>query len=109
MKLKDHTCSRGVLLDPALLLDKQVAAVTRCVFARFLLVRQLQAFPRKADLATIIPAVVQSHLDYCNLFHLGLPGKTVWTFQLFQNMAASVLLALVDQSTIQQCAHYVSR
>lgn len=84
---KDLVHSLGVLLGPALLLDKQEVAVTRRVFFQLWLVRQLQPFQEKKDLATITHAQVTSRLAYC----VRLPFETSRKFNLMQNAAAGML------------------
>lgn len=73
LPLKDKVHSLGVLLDSALLLE----ATAKNAFAHYWLVCQLQPFLRKANLATIIHALMTSQIDYCNALWLGLSLKIV--------------------------------
>lgn len=65
----------GGLLDPALLLDKQVIAVARSVFCRLWLVHQIEIicpFLKKKDLAKVIHALVTLSTGYCNILYMEL-------------------------------------
>ena len=91
LPLKEQVRSLGVLLDPQLLLDSQVAAVARGAFAQLRLIRQLRPYLSCSDLTTVTHALVTSRLDYCNALYVGLPLKTVRRLQLVQNAAARVV------------------
>lgn len=80
--------SLGVLLDPSLLLDVQVAAVAKGAYFQLRRVRQLQPLLEKKDLAIEIHALVRSRLDYCNMHYVGLPLKTTQKLHLVQDAAA---------------------
>lgn len=69
----DQVCRLGFLLDLALLLDKQVVAVTGGgrAFLQLWLVRQLHPFLEKKDLAIVARLLVTSRLSYRNTFYVG--------------------------------------
>ncbi|XP_061466651.1 uncharacterized protein LOC133377174 [Rhineura floridana] len=90
----DDTQSLGVLLDPLLSLEAQVASVARNAFYQLRLVAQLRPYLDRENLATVIHALVTSRLDYCNALYVGLPLKTVRKLQLVQNAAARVLTGI---------------
>lgn len=73
-------CSLGVLLDPGLFLEDQVAAVAKGAYYQFQLVRQLEARPflDKKGLVTY-------QLNYYNALFMGLPLKTSLKLQMVQN------------------------
>lgn len=54
--LKEQSYSLGVLKDPGLLLDKQVAAAVKSAFYCLCLVSQLWAFQNRKDLPTLVKA-----------------------------------------------------
>lgn len=62
----------GVLLNPGLLVSKQVGA-----FHQLQLVNQLWLFLGTKDLAIVEQALVTPRLYYCNLLYMGLPLKSV--------------------------------
>lgn len=66
---KDKICSLGVLLDPGLLLHKQVTAVA-CY--------QLCLDLAQKNLTIVRHALVTSRLDYCNTFYVRLLLETSW-------------------------------
>ncbi|KAF7253646.1 2-succinyl-5-enolpyruvyl-6-hydroxy-3-cyclohexene-1-carboxylate synthase [Varanus komodoensis] len=89
--LKDRACSLGVLLDPELSLESQVAAVARSAFLQLQLIHRLCLYLDMHCLAMVIHALVTSQLDYCNALYVGLPLKMVRILQLVQNRAARLL------------------
>ncbi|XP_061470050.1 uncharacterized protein LOC133379228 [Rhineura floridana] len=91
LPLKEQVRSLGVLLDPLLSLEAQVASVAQNAFYQLRLVAQLRPYLSKEHLASVIHAMVTSRLDYCNALYVGLPMKTVRKLQLVQNAAARVL------------------
>uniref|UniRef100_A0A803U1N2 Reverse transcriptase domain-containing protein n=1 Tax=Anolis carolinensis TaxID=28377 RepID=A0A803U1N2_ANOCA len=91
LPLKAQVRSLGVILDSSLSLEPQVSAVARGAFAQLKLVRQLQPYLGKPDLATVVHALVTSRLDYCNALYVGLPLKTVRKLQLVQREAARLI------------------
>ncbi|KAF7253219.1 hypothetical protein EYD10_00056 [Varanus komodoensis] len=91
LPLKDRVHSLGVLLDPEMSLESQVAAVARSAFLQLRLIHQLHPYLDKHCLATVIHALVTSWLDYCKALHVGWPLKTVWILQLVQKRAARLL------------------
>lgn len=80
--LKDPVLSLGVLMDRALLLNKQVADVAQSVFYQLQLVCQLWRFLKKKDLTTVVHAQVMSRLNYCKALHTGLPLEMACKLQL---------------------------
>lgn len=77
LPLKAPVRNLGVLLDSALLLEVQVAAVARNAYYQLRLLCQLRPIPRKKDLATVTNlALVTSRLDYCNMLYTELSLKT---------------------------------
>ena len=69
----------------------QVSVMTRSVFTQLKQAHQLCLFLEISDLATMMHALVTSHLDYCNTLYVGLPLKTVWKLQVVQNATARLL------------------
>uniref|UniRef100_A0A803TYG3 Reverse transcriptase domain-containing protein n=1 Tax=Anolis carolinensis TaxID=28377 RepID=A0A803TYG3_ANOCA len=88
---KAQVRSLGMILDSSLSLEPQVSAVARGAFAQLKLVRQLHPYLGKPDLATVVHALVTSHLDYCNAVYVGLPLKTVRKLQLVKREAARLI------------------
>ncbi|XP_061460454.1 uncharacterized protein LOC133373973 [Rhineura floridana] len=84
LPLKEQVRSLGVLLDPSLSLEAQVASVARSAFYQFRLVAQLRPYLDREHLVT-------SRLDYCSALYVGLPLKTVRKLQLVQNAAARLI------------------
>lgn len=76
----------NVLLNSQLLLEVQVTAMSRGSFGQIHLVHQLYPLLDWKAMLTVTQALVISWLDYCNMLYLGLPLKTIWKFQLFQNV-----------------------
>ncbi|XP_061487325.1 prostacyclin synthase isoform X3 [Rhineura floridana] len=83
--------SLGVLLDPSLSLEAQIASVARGAFYQLRLVAQLRPYLDRENLASVVHVLVTSKLDYCNALYVGLPLKTVRKLQLVQNAAARLL------------------
>ncbi|XP_061485295.1 uncharacterized protein LOC133385720 isoform X1 [Rhineura floridana] len=91
LPLKEQVRSLGVLFDPSLSLEAQVASVARNAFYHLRLVAQLRPYLDSDDLASVVHALVTSRLDYCNALYVGLPLKIVRKLQLVQNAAARLL------------------
>uniref|UniRef100_A0A803TNR7 Reverse transcriptase domain-containing protein n=1 Tax=Anolis carolinensis TaxID=28377 RepID=A0A803TNR7_ANOCA len=91
LPLKTQVRSLGVLLDSSLSLEPQVSVVARGAFAQLRLVHQLRPYLGKSDLATVVHALVTSHLDYCNALYVGLPLKMPQKLQLVQRAAARLI------------------
>ncbi|XP_061473928.1 uncharacterized protein LOC133380529 [Rhineura floridana] len=91
LPLKEQVRSLGVLFDPSLSLEAQVASVARNAFYHLRLVAQLHPYLCGDDLASVVHALVTSRLDYCNALYVGLPLKMVRKLQLVQNAAARLL------------------
>ena len=79
--LKEQVRSLGVLLEPSLSLEAQVASVARSAFYQLRLVaqsthyqlqlvHQLCLFLDRDSLAMVIHALVTSRLDYYNVLHV---------------------------------------
>ncbi|KAF7239998.1 Pro-neuregulin-1, membrane-bound isoform [Varanus komodoensis] len=109
LPLKDRVHSLGVLLDPELSLEFQVVAVARSAFLQLRLIHQLCPYLNKHSLATVIHALVTSHLDYCNPLYVGLPLKTVRILQLVQNIAARLLTGTGRYSHITPILYQLHR
>lgn len=62
---KAHVCGLGVLSDPGLLLNVQVAVVARSAYYYLWLVGQLCPFFHKKDMAMVTHALIISKLSYC--------------------------------------------
>ena len=60
--LKEQVCSLGLLLEPSLSLEAQVALVTRSAFYQLRLVAQLRPYLDKDNLASVVNALVTSKL-----------------------------------------------
>lgn len=71
--LKEQVCSHGMLLDPGLLLDKQVTALgafyqkqmARACREGGIIIIHLWFFLDRNDLATVVHTLLPSRLDYC--------------------------------------------
>ncbi|KAF7238974.1 Myosin-binding protein H, partial [Varanus komodoensis] len=63
---------------------------------------QLRPYLDEHSLATVIHALVTSHLDYCNTLYVELPSKMVLMLQLVQNRAARLLTGTGHYSCITQ-------
>lgn len=70
----------GVLLNPTLLLDKQVWLCPGVHFTIF-------SWYTIWDLVMVTPALVMSRLKYSNVFRVGLPLEMSQELQLVQNVA----------------------
>ncbi|KAF7237686.1 putative RNA-directed DNA polymerase from transposon BS, partial [Varanus komodoensis] len=88
LPLKDRVYNLGVLLAPELSLEFQVVAVA---FLQLRLIHQLHPYLDEHSLATVIHALVTSHLDYCNMLCVRLPLNTVQILQLVLNRTARPL------------------
>lgn len=75
---KDQVCILGVVLDLALLLDKQVGAVARSAFYQLWLVRQLWPLLGPRDLTTVTHTLVTLMLD----FYMDSPWRNDGNFNL---------------------------
>lgn len=82
--LKDQVRSLGVLLD------EQIAAVSRSTFHQPRPVYYLHTFLDKKDLTTVSPALVTSRLNFCNVLYVGLPLDMAQKLQLVQNAAECI-------------------
>ena len=81
----------GVLLEPSLSLEAQVASVARSAFYQLRSVAQLRPYLDRDSLASVVHALVTSKLDYCNVLYMGLPLKMVQKLQLVQTAAARLI------------------
>lgn len=70
----------GLLLDPGLLLDKQVAAVAKSTLYQLPQVSQLLPFLSRKNLVTVIRALITSILNDCSEPFIGLPQKVSGNF-----------------------------
>ncbi|XP_060100566.1 uncharacterized protein LOC132575897 [Heteronotia binoei] len=86
--------SLGVLLEPSLTMEAQIAATAKSAFFHLRRAKQLAPFLERDDLATVIHATVTSRLDYCNALYMGLPLCRTQKLQSVQNAAARLLLGL---------------
>ncbi|KAF7243701.1 Pleckstrin-likey domain-containing family M member 3 [Varanus komodoensis] len=100
LPLKDRVHSLGVLLDPELSVEFQVAVVARSMFVQLWLIHQLHPYLDKHCLAMVIHALVTSWLDYCNALYMGLPLKMVQILQLVQNKTVRLLMGTSRYSCI---------
>ena len=91
LPLKEQVRSLGVLLEPSLSLEAQVASVAWNAFYQLRLVVQLHPYLDRDSLASVVHALVTSKLDYCKALYIGLPLKTVRELQLVQNAAARLI------------------
>lgn len=73
LSLKKQVCHLGVLLDPGLVLDEQVATVVRSAFYQFCLLSQLMPFLGRKERPIAVCALVTSSLNYCDI----LPKKSL--------------------------------
>lgn len=88
---KEQVRSLGVLLDPSLSLEVQVASVAERAFYLPWLVAQLCPYLGRESLASVTDALVISRLEYFNTVYMQLPLKTVQKLLLVQNMAARLI------------------
>ena len=91
LPLKEHVHSLGVLLEPSMSLEAQVASVAQSAFYQLWLVAPLCPYLDRDNLASVVYALVTSKLGYCNALYMGLPLKTVQKLQLVQNAAARLI------------------
>ena len=77
LPLKEQVRNLGVLLEPSLSLEAQMASVARSAFYQLQLVAQLHPYLDRDNLASVVHALVTSKLDYCNALYMGLPLKMV--------------------------------
>ena len=75
--MKEQVHSLGVLLEPSLSFEAQVASVARSAFYQLRLVAQLCPCLDRDNLASVVYALVTSKLDHCNALYMGLPLKMV--------------------------------
>lgn len=93
LPLKLQMCTLDVLLDPGLLLESSVVAVTRSSFCLQLnLLYQLPLYLDKGNLAKVTCALVTSMWNYCNGFYVVLPFKTVWKLHFVYNCDTVTML-----------------
>ena len=90
-RVRDHVRLLGVTLSSDLSLDRHVSSVsTSC----FYWLRQLRRSHSSLDMesaATLVHALVASHIDYCNAVLAGAPKVTTDKLQRVLNAAARVI------------------
>ena len=77
LPLKEQVRSLGVLLEPSLSLEAQVALVAWSAFYQLRLVAQLRPYLDRDNLASVVHALVTSKLNYRNTLYMGQPLKMV--------------------------------
>lgn len=75
----------GVLVDPALLLDKQINVPAKRAFHQVSLAHKMAPYPDMIYLDTWIHPTVTSRLVYYKVLYIDLPSKSIWTLLLVQN------------------------
>ena len=68
-----QVCTLGILLDPALCWESQVATMSRSAFHQLRLIAQLCPYLDERSVRTLMQALVISGIDYCNVHYMGLP------------------------------------
>ena len=93
--LKSNICSNprnlGIILDQAMLLDKQVKSVSSACFYHLRNIAKLRSVVSHPELEMIIHAFISSRLDYCNSLFTCLSKSSLDRLQLVQNAAARLL------------------
>lgn len=86
-----------------LLLDEQVATVSRAAFIQLHLICHLHSFLDQVALPMVTHTLITSQLVYCNTFHMGLLLKIIWKHQWVQNIA---MQGVMDISHYANVDHY---
>jgi hypothetical protein len=81
----------GVILDPSLSMDKQVASTTRAAYFHLRRIRQIRPYIPKSAAVKVVHACVTSRLDAGNSLLLGCTEFMKRRLQLVQNNAARVV------------------
>ena len=70
---KDEMHSLGILMDPALSTECQIAFVVRSVYFHLRQIAHLCPYLDTGSLTTLVLAMIVSRLDYCNALYVELP------------------------------------
>jgi len=84
----------GVILDSALSLKPQIAAISRACLFHLRRIRQLRSTLDSASLKTLIHCLILTRLDYCNSVLYGLPECTLLPLTRILHQAARLCLGL---------------
>src|SRR5688572_1634079 len=84
----------GVILDSALSLKPQIAAISRACLFHLRRIRQLRSTLDSASLKTLINCLILTRLDYCNSVLYGLPECTLLPLTRILHQAARLCLGL---------------
>ena len=83
--------SLEIHLDPALIMETQVASVVHSANYHLWQIAQLQPYLDGGALTTLVHALVISRLNHCNALYVGLPLRLMWKLQMVQNTAGRLL------------------
>jgi len=87
----NHFCDLGVTLDSLLTMKQHTDTVARSCFYQM---RQLRSVRRSLTLDalhTLVHALINSKVDYCNAVLYGAPAYAVWRLQAVLNAAARLI------------------
>lgn len=90
-----------------------MAAIARKGFSQVHFVCQLGPLLAEETLVKVAHAAVNSHFDYCNVFHMGLSWTTTRKPKQFQNIRVTVVIVWfhlsVPYNTTTSCGAPVAR
>ena len=86
--MQNEVRSLGVLLDPMLTMESQVASAVRPAHFHLRRIAQLRPYLDTEALTTLVHALVISRVDYCNSLYVGLPLRLMRRLQMVQNVVA---------------------
>ena len=91
--IKQSTSIRnlGVRLEPDLTMLPHINDTCRSGYYHLRRISKFRKYLSDCGAKTLIQALVNSHMDYCNSIYHGLPINSLKKFQLVQNAAARVI------------------
>ena len=92
LKLSEHARNIGVISDPHVSLDRQIASVCKSAFYSIKVILQTRKFLSFLDTAkTLVHALVTSKVDHCNAVLYGLHKYKIERLQYVLNSAARLV------------------
>ena len=91
LKPSEHPKNIGVIFDPHVSLDRQIASVCKSAFYSIRAISHIRKFQSLDTAKTLVHALVISKVDHCNAIIYGLPKYKIVCLQYVLNSAARLV------------------